>query len=427
MKDIIEKHYLLNRTVVNTDTDILINYIKERELPNSKIREYQSGMECLTWIIPKAWKVREAYLSRLNGEKIIDYKNNPLHLWTHSIPFKGEISLEELKKHLYFDPKHPDWVPYHYRNGYNYYACNWGFSMIYNQYLKMLELKENRFYVFIDTDLNNDGTMKVVDYHIEGRKPDTIFFAAHTCHPGIVTDGLSCVAVLVELFKKLEKKSLNYSYRLFLGPEYFAAAGLLSSLGEEEIKRLKGGVFLDMVGNNKPFGYQTSFQGNSQLDTVVKNVFRHHVKPHVVRTYRKLWGNDEMLYNGPGFHIPTVGIGCDRHEEYHFDADNLENLNYGQLNECLTILEKIINVFETNYIPVRKYKGPLYLSRYDLYIDPKIDQAGYDAIEYIQILMDGKSSCLDIADRLGLDYFFVHSFCEKLFQKELIEKRETTL
>jgi len=423
MKDIIEKHYLLNRTAVNPDTDILVNYIKEKELPKSKIREYQSGMECFTWMIPKAWKVKEAHLSRSDGKKIVDFKNNPLHLWTHSIPFKGEVSLDELKKHLHFDPKHPDWIPYHYRNGYNYYAQNWGFSMSYNQYLKLLELKEDKFRVLIDTTLDNNGTMKVLDYHLKGNKSDTIFFAAHTCHPGIVTDGLSCVAVLVELFKKLEKKSLNCSYRLILGPEYFAAVGLLSGLSEEEIKTLKGGIFLDMIGNNKPFGYQTSFQRNSTTDIAVKNVFQHHVKDHVSKPYRKLWGNDEMIYNGPGFHIPTVGIGCDRHEEYHFDADNLDMLNYSQLEECLKILEKIIEVFETNYVPVRKYKGPVYLSRYNLYIDPKIDQAGYDAIEYIQIMMDGKKSCLDIANELNVDYFFVHNFCEKLAQNGLIEKR----
>jgi len=424
MIEIIKKHYMLNRTAVNPDTDKLVEYIKREELSKSTLREYKSGTECFTWIIPKAWRVREAYLSRLNGEKIVDFKDHPLHLWTHSVPFEGEVSLEELKKHLYFDPAHPDWIPYHYRNGYNYFAQDWGFSMSYNQYLNMISSGETKFYVRIDADLDNNGTMKVLDYHVKGKHPETIFFAAHTCHPGIVTDGLSCVAVLTELFKRLEAQPLRYSYRLILGPEYFAAIAFLSSIDEEEIKTMKGGIFLDMIGNNKPFGYQTSFQGNSFIDIVVKNVFQHHVKPHVSRPYRKLWGNDEMVYNGPGFNIPTVGIGCDRHEEYHFDADNMELLNYSQLEECLKILEMIINIIETNYVPVRKYRGPLYLSRYNLYIDPKIDQAGYDAIEYIQILMNGKKSCLEIADELGLDYFFVKEFCDKLAQKGLIEKHD---
>lgn len=423
MMEIIQKHYLLNRTAINPDTDILINYIKKNELPGCRILEFRSGMKCLTWTIPKAWKVRKAYLSRINGEKIIDFKNNPLHLWTHSIPFEGEISLEELKKHLCYDPKYPEWVPYRFRNGFRYGAKDWGFSMSYNDYMKMLKLNEDRFHVLIDADLNNSGTMKVIDYHLRRKKPNTIFFAAHTCHPGIVTDGLSCVAVLVALFKELRKKSLKYSYRLILGPEYFAAAGFLSKLSVKEIKTLNAGIFLDMIGNNEPLGFQTSYQGNSPIDVAVRNVFQHHVENHVVKPYRKLWGNDEMFYNGPGFNIPTVGIGGDKHKAYHFDADNLDNLNYKQLDECLDVLKKIVDIFETNYIPVRKYKGPLYLSKYGLYIDPKINQKGYDAIEYIQIEMDGKNSCLDIAHKLGIDYFFVYDFCEKLYQKRLIKKR----
>lgn len=423
MKDIIEKHYLLNRTPVNSDTDILINYLK-KELPGSAVHEFPSGRKCLTWIVPKAWKVNQAYLSRTNGERIIDFKDNPLHLWVHSLPFNGEISLGELKKHLFFDQKHPDWIPFHHRNGYNYFSQEWGFSITYNQYMKILDLNEDNFYVLIDASLDNKGSMKILDKNIVGKKKDTILFAAHTCHPGIVTDGLSCVSVLIELFKRLNKKNMKYSYRLILGPEYFAAACMLSSLTQKEINSIKGGIFLDMIGNNKPFGFQTSFQGNSMLDTVVKNVFQHHVNPHIAKPYRKLWGNDEMFYNGPGFNIPTLGIGCDRHDAYHFSADNLDSLNYKQLEECLSILETIIDVLETNFIPVRKYRGPLYLSKYNLYIDPKKDQNGYDAIEYIQILMDGKKSCLDIANELGIDYFFVYNFCKKLIEKKLVSFKD---
>ncbi|MDA1188677.1 MAG: hypothetical protein O2854_03215 [Chloroflexi bacterium] len=45
---------------------------------------------------------------------------------------------------------------------------------------------------------------------------------------------------------------------------------------------------------------------------------------------------------------------------------------------------------------------------------------GYASLEAVQILMDGKRSCLDIADELNIDFFFVHRFGLQLQQKGLI-------
>lgn len=414
---LISEFYNLNRTAVNADTDRFVEHIKNM-LPCT-VLEIPSGAECLTWIVPKRWEVREGYLARLDGTRIVDFNTNPLHLWTHSVSFSGEISRQELERHLYSDSAHPDWIPYHYRNGYKYDAEEWGFSLSYNLHQS---LGDDRYYVHIDTILDTGGTMKIIDDYIIGESPDTYFFAAHTCHPAIVTDGMAPLAVGVELFKQLHRrKRLKNSYRLILGPEYFAAAGFLAMIPDNQVRLLKGGIFLDMLGNNQPLGYQTSFQNNSLLDKIVENVFTHHVPCHIKKTYRKLWGNDEMFYNGPGFEIPTLGIAGAPHPEYHFDADNLDLLNCGQLAQSLDILLKIVEVLETDYIPVRKFNGPLYLSRYGVYVDPKVNPQGYEHIEYIQILMDGKRSCFDISSELNIDYFFTKRFCDELIAKGLLE------
>ena len=419
MYALIRDFYRLNRTAVNEDTDRLVKHI--RHVLDCRVLEIPSGKECLTWLIPKRWKVREGYLARLDGTRIVDFHTKPLHLWTHSISFQGEVSRQELEPHLYFDPRRPEWVPYHYRNGYRYDAEEWGFSLSYNDYK---QLDDSRYKVHIDTDLDTNGTMKVIDHWLKGDYSETIFIAAHTCHPAIATDGLSCVAVAVELFKDLMRRpSRRYSYRLILGPEYFAAAGFLAIAPKSEIKLLRGGIFLDMLGNNQPLGYQLSFQGDSRLDQIVQNVFNHHVENHIKRPYRKLWGNDEMFYNGPGFLIPTLGIGGGHHPEYHFDRDNLDLVNLHQLEMSLAILLKIIEVLETDFVPVPKFRGPLYLSRFGLYIDPKLDPKGYENLEYIQILMDGNRTCFDISQELDVDFFFVRSFCEQIHEKGLLEKK----
>jgi len=417
---LIRDFYLLNRSPVSEDTDKLVERI--RQDIDCRVLEFPSGQECLTWLTPKSWKVREGYLAKMDGTRIVDFNTHPLHLWTHSISFDGEVSRKDLEQHLYFDAQKPEWVPYHFRNGFRYDANEWGFCLSHNDYKK---LNDDRYKVFIDADLDNEGSMKVVDWWLKGELPDTILIAAHTCHPGIVTDGISNVAVAIELFKALNARaSRRYSYRLVLGPEYFAAAGLLSAISESEIGLLRNGIFLDMLGNNESLGYQTSYQGDSRLDHIVQNVFSNNLEKHVVKPYRKLWGNDEMFYNGPGFNIPTLGIGGDHHPYYHFDRDDMEMLNLDQLEMSLEILLKIIEVLETDFIPVRKFKGPLYLSRYDLYIDPKLDRNGYDNLEQIQILMDGNRTCFDISHELDVDFFFVRRFCEQLYERQLIDKRQ---
>jgi aminopeptidase-like protein len=226
----------------------------------------------------------------------------------------------------------------------------------------------------------------------------------------------------VELFRYLnDLEDRKYSYRLILGPEYFAAAGFLESASDDDIALMKGGIYFDMMGNNQPFCFQRSFQGTSILDKVIKNIFHNHV-PHYKRAhFKEIFGNDEIFYNGPGFMIPCCAIVCDRHPEYHFDTDNLELVNLNQLEFALGTVKKIITALEEDFAPVPRFKGPIYLNRYNLYIDPKIDRKGYDNIQNIQILMDSKRSCLDIAHDLGIDFFFVKSFCKQLLKLGLVD------
>jgi aminopeptidase-like protein len=356
----------------------------------------------------------------MDGTRLVDFSKNPLHLWSHSISFHGEIMREDLENHLYYDSKRPDWIPYHYQNGFKYDAQDWGFCLSFNDYKTLVDEK---YLVHIDAELKRNGSMKVIDHFLPGKNRETIFFAAHTCHPGQVTDGLSNIAVLIEFFRYL--KSLDdrrYSYRLILGPEYFAAAGFLAMASAEEIELMRGGIYLDMLGNNHPIGYQTSYQGDSFLDKVLETIFNTYAPHHVKASFRKIAGNDEIFYNGPGFNIPTSGIAGATHPECHSDRDNLDFVNLYQLLQSHDLLIKTIQVLETDYIPLPNFKGPIYLSRYKLYIDPQLDRSGYDRLQDIQFLMNGYNSCFDIAYSLGIDYFFVKKFCDELIRNGLIKR-----
>lgn len=417
MYEMVRRNARTNRTPSSKASNELAIYVAE--ILRCNTIAVKSGEQCLTWLIPKFWNVREGYLADARGEKVIDFKNNPLHLWTHSVSFSGTVGKAELERHLFYSKDKPDWIPYHYRNGYRYDANDWGFCLTYNQYLT---LNDDEYTVCIDADLDNNGEMVIADCLLNGEHKETVFFAAHNCHPAVATDGLTCIAVLTELFKYLRTRSNRYSYRLIVGPELYAAAAFLEKTPQNEIDNLKNGIFVDMIGNRKPFAYQSSFQGDSVLDKVVDNVFKHSLAYYEKKPYRKLWGNDETFYNGPGFFIPTLGIGGLHHDEYHYDADNLDFVDFEQLYDAVELFIKIIDVLEEDYIPVLKYKGPLYLSRYNVYIDPKQDEKGYQNLEHIQILADGKRTCFEIACELDIDFWFVKSFCDKLYGLGLIGK-----
>jgi len=412
--------WLLNRTAINQDTDIFVNHLVKHL--DANLVEGVSGEECFSWQLPFNWKVRRAQLTKKNGQVIADFDHNPLHLWTHSVSFKGTVSREELlEKHICTDPNRPDEIMYHYRNGYRYGTREWGFSLPYNI---VKEMHDDVYNVEIDSDLDHNNTLKVVDAFLPGRNIETIFIMAHTCHPGLISDGIGCVAIAIELFHYLRSLSnRTYSYRFIFGPEYFGALTYLKNGEKENIENLHMGLYLDMLTNHEPLGFQYSMQGNSLMDKVLKNVLPNHCGTYLKKPYRGLWGNDETFYNGPGFEIPTAGLGRGMHREYHYNSDNFENMSIYHAKESYWILRRILDVFENDYIPVRKFKGPLYLSRLGLYIDPSVDLGGAMKLERMQVMMNGKNSCMDIADILDMDFYLLKEFCDKLYSHDLIDKK----
>ena len=49
----------------------------------------------------KNWNVKEAYIKDKNNKILVDYKVNPLHLWSYSKSFNGEIQRRFIETHLY--------------------------------------------------------------------------------------------------------------------------------------------------------------------------------------------------------------------------------------------------------------------------------------------------------------------------------------
>ena len=96
----------------------------------------------------------------------------------------------------------------------------------------------------------------------------------------------------MELFKKLSTMELKNTYKFVFGPEYYAAAVFLDRLDDNELKKIKGAFFLDIIGSNTKLAFSSSFQGDSYVDKVTEHIFKYKVKDYHTYSYRDLLGND---------------------------------------------------------------------------------------------------------------------------------------
>src|SRR3989344_4279178 len=104
MMEILKKINGLFVTPVSKGTDEQ-NKILMAELP-FKIYQYQSGREHNGWTVPYSWEVSKAEIKK-DGRLIYDGTKHPLGVIGSSESFQGKISLDELKKHLYYFENSP--------------------------------------------------------------------------------------------------------------------------------------------------------------------------------------------------------------------------------------------------------------------------------------------------------------------------------
>ena len=100
---------------------------------NYTIETYTPLEKAWTWYVPERYVVHEAYLEIEGGERVVDFKNNPLHIVSYSPPVDATFSFEELQPHLYFNEKRPHAIPWVFK----YYDRDWGFCLPKNVFDKL--------------------------------------------------------------------------------------------------------------------------------------------------------------------------------------------------------------------------------------------------------------------------------------------------
>lgn len=420
MYQLISELYPICRSITGNGFRETLHWIsKHIELTK---HEVLTGTQVFDWTVPREWNIKDAYIKNSKGEKILDFNKSNLHVVNYSVPIHQKILLEELKKHLFTLPEHPDWIPYRT----SYYKESWGFCLSHNQ---LLELEDEEYEVCIDSSLEN-GYLTYGEYYLKGDKPDEVLISCHACHPSLCNDNLSGIAISTFLAKYLSQINLSYSYRFLFIPGTIGSITWLS-LNESQVHNIKHGLVLTCVGDSGKSTYKKSRRGDAEIDKAVTHVLKHSRQDHDIIDFFP-YGYDERQFCSPAFNLP---VGCfmrtphSCYPEYHTSADNLDFVQPQFLADSFSKCLSTLHILENN----KKYlnqnpKCEPQLGKRGLYgaiggqTDTKITEL---AMLWVLNLSDGDHSLLDIADRAGMSFDFINKAADALLKHDLlIEKPE---
>jgi aminopeptidase-like protein len=411
MIKLIEDLWYSQRNLVSDDYEKALQYISK--IIPLKIHNVESGTKCWTWTIPEKWTANEAWIEDLEANRLLDFKDHPLHLISYSLPINKVVSKNELMEHLHTNQKRPDAIPFEFK----YYQKDWGFCIQHN---KLKNFTKEKYKVCIDSKFEN-GSLKIGDFTIKGESDETIVLVAHLCHPSMVNDDLAGVSVLVDVAKEMNKRNNHYTYKCLFLPETIGSVAYLSQ-NEDLIPNFKYGIFFEMLGNANIHALQLSKQGNTRLDRIARYILQNESNPFKEGGFRQIICNDEMVFNGPGVNIPMISISRYPYPEYHTSDDNPNIVSEERLNNSKETILKILEMLDLDYTPKRKFKGPIFLSGYGLWVDWRINEELNLNLEKIMLRLEGDKSIFEIAQELGMKFSNVKEFVDKLLEKDLIEK-----
>jgi aminopeptidase-like protein len=130
-----------------------------------------------------------------------------------------------------------------------------------------------------------------------------------------------------------------------------------------------------------------------------------------------------MVINGPGVNIPCISVSRWPYDEYHTSDDNPEIILEEMLTEAADVIEEIIRIYATNYVPQRTFRGPAFLSGHGLWVDWRENLALNRALEQIMLRFEGEHTIFDIAHELDLDYWETREYVERFRRKGLVKAR----
>ena len=419
MSELIQALWRVPRDIVSDGYDAGLRALAE-QVPMT-VHEYPSGTECWSWIIPEKWKCNEAYLETMDGRRLFSYADNPLHVVSYSLPFEGVVSRRDLCDHLHVHHRISEAIPFVFK----YYERDWGLCC--SKTLKDTLLDE-KYKVVIKSEFSY-GKLKVGEVIAPGESDECIVLCAHLCHPAMVNDDLAGLVVGIKVMQELlRRQDLRYTYRFLIVPETIGSVAYLSQ-NEALIPKMKGGLFLEMLGLGNPHAMQLSFTGNTEVDLCCSLVLKSRDPFAWTGVYRSIIGNDERQFNSPGVRVPLLSLSrvlppssADwPYLQYHSSHDTPELNSIRQLEASRDLVLSMIEAIENNRVPINRFKGEVFCSRYGIFVDPYSNPEGNRELFNVMDLIDGTLSVAQIANRCNISFEATLNIINDLHARDLVD------
>ncbi|MBF0498576.1 MAG: DUF4910 domain-containing protein [Candidatus Riflebacteria bacterium] len=389
--------------------------------------EVPTGTKCFDWIVPKEWVCREAYVIAPGGRRILDIRENTLHLLNYSIPFRGRMTLAELDKHLFSLPEIPDAIPYKT----SYYSPRWGFCLSH----QMREgLQDGIYEVVVDTD-HIDGSLTISQAILPGETADEVLISTYTCHPSMANNELSGPLVSAFLYRRLAllpRRRLTYRF-VFL-PETIGSITFLSMFGTHLLEKLVAGFVVSCVGDARPFTYMKSRRGDTIADRAAQVVLTKRTDNLFHLLDFDPNGSDERQYCSPGFNLPVGVIAralYGEFREYHTSLDNRDFISFEAMSNSVDVCFEICHTIDRNLTYCRTMP----------FCEPQLGRRGlYESVGGVQVteeraktllwllnLADGEHDLIRMAVRSKMPFDLFHELAETCVKAGLLKSVNKSL
>lgn len=417
MYDLAKKLFKIPRSITGNGVRETLKILKEI-CPTMKIVEVPTGIKAFDWKVPKEWNIKDGWIKNSKGEKIIDFKENNLHIMGYSVPIHKKVNLKELLENVYTLPEQPDWIPYVT----SFYKERFGFCMSEN--LKN-SLIEDEYEIFIDSELKK-GSLTYGEIIISGKCKQEILLSTYVCHPQMANNELSGPVVAINLAKWLSERKNKYTYRIVFVPETIGSIVYLSKNLKKMKKNTIAGFVLTCLGDNNNYSYLESPYANTLADKVAQNVLKFHAPDYKTYLYLRR-GSDERQYCSVGVDLPVCSIMRTKYceyQQYHASADDLSFISSEGLEGSLDVYKKIIIALENN----KKYKATCLcepqLSKHGLFLSnsTKENSSALQNILDFLAYANGSSDLIDISNIMNIDIKILLPVIAKLENAGLIKE-----
>jgi aminopeptidase-like protein len=412
-----EELFPINRSLTGDGVRKTLAFIKSH-FNNLEIHEVPSGTPAFDWNIPNEWSVNDGFISDLDGNKLIDFTLNNLHVMGYSSPVNKIVSRAELELHLHSIPSQPDAIPYVT----SYYKENYGFCL---SQIQRDALGAGPFQIFIDSKLFT-GSLTYGELFIPGQSEEEVLFSTYVCHPQLANNELSGPVVSMGLADYIYSlSSRRYSYRFLFTVETIGSIYYISKHLEEMKKNIIAGWVLTCIGDNRNFSYVPTRNGNSFTDKISRRVLKDLDQKYIEYSWLDR-GSDERQYCSPGVDLPIGSLMRTKYgeyPEYHTSLDNLDVISSEGLQGGLEMLQSAVRILESNNRWEIKTRCEPQLGKRGLYPNISTKSSWGEIENQMNVIsyLDGDHDLMQIADNCRISFDEVMKIVEKLKQAELVD------